>query len=324
MPIRVGIPRALFYYYYFPQWKKFFENLGAEVVVSPQTNKKIMDDGVRAAVDEACLPVKIYYGHVINLRDRVDLIFTPRLISMERRAFICPKFMGLPDMIKSGIGDLPGIIDTTFDMSRRDSALKDSVLDVGQHFTSDKRRIMEAWQDASVYYDGYIYLTENGFLPVEAMDIQDDPKNVNHSEDRGLVIAVLGHGYNIYDDFISMNLIKKLRSMGCSVVTPDTIPHTVSENEAAALPKRMFWSLGKRIIGAALHFAGREDINGFIYLQAFGCGPDSMIADLTERYVRRRRKVPFQTLTMDEHTGEAGIQTRIEAFVDMIEWRGIS
>ena len=69
MGIRVGIPRALLYYRYYPAWKTFFNALQAEVVLSPETNKEILDAGVRLAV-EACLPVKIYLGHLACLRDR--------------------------------------------------------------------------------------------------------------------------------------------------------------------------------------------------------------------------------------------------------------
>ena len=59
-------------------------------------------------------------------------------------------------------------------------------------------------------------------------------------------------------------------------------------------------------------------MDGILYVEAFGCGPDSMIEDLSARYVRRDRKIPFQVLTLDEHSGTAGVMTRLEAFVDMI------
>jgi predicted nucleotide-binding protein (sugar kinase/HSP70/actin superfamily) len=54
---------------------------------------------------------------------------------------------------------------------------------------------------------------------------------------------------------------------------------------------------------------------------SFGCGVDSFVCDLAERKVRRSRDMPFIILTIDEHSGEAGLDTRLEAFVDMIRWR---
>ena len=85
---KVGIPRGLFYYQFYPLWRSFFEELGAEIVVSDNTSKKILDDGVKKCVDEACLPVKIFYGHVENLKDRVVLAQAYKCL----KKYVCPKF----------------------------------------------------------------------------------------------------------------------------------------------------------------------------------------------------------------------------------------
>ena len=63
---------------------------------SPKTNKAILDAGLRSALDETCLPVKLFFGHVLELAGSVDQI-VPLLIGVEPGAYICPKFMGLPD-----------------------------------------------------------------------------------------------------------------------------------------------------------------------------------------------------------------------------------
>lgn len=62
----------------------------------------------------------------------------------------------------------------------------------------------------------------------------------------------------------------------------------------------------------------REEIDGIIYLACFGCGPDSMIGEMAERYTTGK---PFMLLTIDEHSGEAGMMTRLEAFCDMLRRR---
>jgi predicted nucleotide-binding protein (sugar kinase/HSP70/actin superfamily) len=102
MTKKVGIPRGLFFYQYYPLWKTFFEELGAEITVSDYTNKKILDDGVKTCIDEACLAVKIFYGHVINLKDKVDCIFIPRFTSISKNEYICPKFGSLPVQKRAG------------------------------------------------------------------------------------------------------------------------------------------------------------------------------------------------------------------------------
>ena len=62
-------------------------------------------------------------------------------------------------------------------------------------------------------------------------------------------------------------------------------------------------------------------VDGLIYITAFGCGTDSLTAELVERTVRRRSGIPQLILNIDEHTGQAGVVTRLEAFVDMARWR---
>lgn len=63
--IKVGIPRALLYYQYYPMWKTFFEELGAEVVVSPPTTQIMLSAGSARLVADTCLPVKVFCGHVL-------------------------------------------------------------------------------------------------------------------------------------------------------------------------------------------------------------------------------------------------------------------
>jgi len=100
-------------------WETFFHELGIEVVLSAPTTKVILNNGVKSCVDEACLPIKIFHGHVLDLKDRVDYLFIPRLKSVARNEYICPKFCGLPEMIKYSIKEnLPPIIDVEINLRK--------------------------------------------------------------------------------------------------------------------------------------------------------------------------------------------------------------
>ena len=322
MSVKVGIPRALFYYYLFPLWRAFFEYLGAQVVVSPPTNKQILNMGVKESVDEACLPVKIYYGHVMYLKDKADLLFLPRLVSIEKKAYICPKFMGLPDMIRSNLTGLPPVINVDINAVKGQRAYKKAFFEMGSYFSSSFRKINRAWTEALQHQSQFEELQAYGFFPLEAIKIlESGQKGEKDNYDAAHEIAVLGHGYTIYDDFLSLNIIKHLKELGAKINTAENLPLNIIEKTAAGLPKRMFWTMGKRILGAALYYLERFLIDGIVYVTVFGCGPDSMIADLTERYARRRG-MPFLLITLDEHSGEAGVITRLEAFIDMLAWRG--
>ena len=92
---KIGYPRGLLYYEYYPFWGSFFNNLDVEVISSIKTNKEILDSGIENCVDEACLPVKIFHGHVSSLRDKVDYIFIPKYVSLYKREYNCPKHLGI-------------------------------------------------------------------------------------------------------------------------------------------------------------------------------------------------------------------------------------
>ncbi|QXM07416.1 2-hydroxyacyl-CoA dehydratase [Crassaminicella indica] len=319
MRMKIGIPRGLFYYYYYPLWTKFFETLGAEVIVSGKTNKQIIDSGVQHTVDDACLPVKIYHGHVMDLKDKVDLIFVPKIMSIYKGEYICPKFCGLPEMIKSSLKDLPPIIDTTIDFHKSKKKLLKTVYEIGKYVTHDKNKIHFAFEQSLKQHKAYMDYMKKGILPTDI----DGSKRLQciHSCKNKKKILLLGHPYNIYDAYLSMNIIEKLRKNHLHVMTQDTFDTRIINEKAATMDKKMFWSFGRKVLGAALYAMEQKDIQGIIYLSSFGCGIDSVIADIIERRTRRNADKPFILLTLDEHTGEAGIDTRIEAFVDMIQWR---
>ena len=95
--MKIGIPRALLFQYYYPLWRSLFENLGFEVVLSDKSSKTLVQKGIAVTVPEICLPIKIFDGHVINLMEKgVDYIFCPRFVHIEKGYWFCPKYIGLP------------------------------------------------------------------------------------------------------------------------------------------------------------------------------------------------------------------------------------
>lgn len=315
MGSRIGVPRALLYYNYFPMWDTFFRELGAQVVLSDLTNKKILDDGVNCCVDDACLPMKVFHGHIINLKDRVDYLFIPRLISVKKNEYICPKFCGLPDMVINSIKGLPTVIDCTINMRNSDTSLIRAVLEVGRYFTRDYSRIYRAYRNAQVRLNRFEDLMGKGATPLEAMK-----GKLHASRDNCYTIGLIGHPYNIYDNYVSMGIIDKLRSRGINVLTQDMVCPNEIDTIARGFSKPMFWSFGKKIMSASQYLIEERKAKGIIYLVAFGCGLDALVGDLVERRIRKKG-IPFCLFTIDEHTGEAGIDTRLEAFLDMLEWR---
>ncbi|HWP95863.1 MAG TPA: acyl-CoA dehydratase activase-related protein [Syntrophomonadaceae bacterium] len=315
---RIGIPQGLFYYYYFPLWKTFFMDLGLEVITSSNTTRQTMDRGIAVAVDETCLPIKVYLGHIVEIiQHHPDYLFVPRLVSVEQRSYICPKFMGLPDMVRALVPDCPPLIDITIDLSRNERVFNRDLMRLGQFLGCSKRAVQRALHHAEQELRFCQTLASQGGTMAEAIQVWEG-QGVATQEEGDLHIGVLGHGYAIYDAGLSMNLVNQFRQQGCRVLLAEGIESQVIEERAASIPKRVFWTLGRRLLGSALHMDQRSDIDGIVYTACFGCGPDSIIGEIIQRYIKHK---PFMFLTMDEHTGEAGLLTRLEAFCDMLRRR---
>ena len=318
--IKVGIPRALLWFKYGPAWQAFFLELGAEVVLSPPTNKELLDRAVLLSVDEACLPAKLVYGHVEWLKGRCDFIFLPRVVSEKPWTKMCPKHMGVADMVKEGLEGLPPLISPIVDLSRgKRGALLKAAWEAGRTITRNKRAIKGALRSALEVYNRYRSLLNKGLDAFSAAraslkgEEPEPPPQVGEA-----TVAVIGHEYNVYDKFVNLELIDHLRGLGVRVLTAESVPDEVCEAVSdASLRKPLYWSYEKHIMGAAYYLAERGKVDGIIILTAFGCGPDSLVTEIMVRDLKRMG-VPVLYLTFDEHSGEAGILTRVEAFVDLL------
>ena len=79
----VGIPRGLLYFRYQPLWTTFFSHLGVAVQVSEPTERTRFEHAQSLTRSDLCLPVKVFLDHVARLKDSVDYILLPRVISVN-------------------------------------------------------------------------------------------------------------------------------------------------------------------------------------------------------------------------------------------------
>ena len=320
--IRVGIPNALFYYVYFPMWKVFFEELGLQVVTSGKTTKKLLDGGVREALADACVPVKVFFGHALSLKDKVDFLFIPRIVCLNKKTVYCPKFLGLPDMIRFGMENMPAVIDVRIDTRSKKNALFKAYYSVGKFFNKTPAQIIKAYLKAKHMQKIYQKYLHRGLQPPEAIELLFKNKQPQFkSKSKQLNFAIVGYPYIIHDQYISVNIINKLRSMGVNVTTSDNLSPLKLKLQRYIKGKRFFWTFSERTLRAARYFAKRKGkLDGIIHLTAFGCGPDSIV-DKFIQFDNGTNGIPFMSLSIDEHSGEAGVGTRLEAFIDMVKRR---
>ena len=324
--MKIGFPRALFYFDYFPFWAGFFQRLGIEVVTSPSTHRQIMEQGLKKASDETCLPLKLLAGHIQALKD-VDAIFLPRMVSVEADTYNCPKFLGIPESILPAVP--AGVLVLTVDLNLRKSkrqVLKDLQI-FGQQLGKNKADIREAfiegqeWQKRYQDSMGAGWDFEECIQEIECASKRLANHPIGNSHTGSLKIALVGHSYLTQETYASLNLLGRLREKAEVELIQHVLQEEV-ETHLLGLRKKLFWNHAKQIFGAGNKFVVDKDIDGIIYLSCFGCGTDSMVQELLARKARERHK-PYMVVTLDEHSGEAGLVTRLEAFLDMVERRKI-
>jgi predicted nucleotide-binding protein (sugar kinase/HSP70/actin superfamily) len=292
--MKIGIPRSLFYYKHPDLWTTFFEELGHTVVLSPPTNRILLEAAIRYGEDESCLAVKLAFGHISYLLSRCEAIFAPAYYGLQPGRYSCPKFLGVPDISKSIFRDDVRFLRCEVD----DGEFEPGMERLALKLATDRRKIRQAID--------------------RALDSQAQYKHRRHEEYRQQLfsdrprIVVIGHPYVIHDSYANLGLLVKLKDRGMEAITIDSVP---------PMPHESFlkWDFAYETMGQ-LQRVLRESIAGVIILSNFNCGVDAITVPFVE-YEVEQRDVPCMHLILDEHTGEAGMTTRVDTFVDTVRMR---
>lgn len=320
--MKVGIPRALIYYNYYPFWFGFFKALGIEIVLSDKTTKQTMSSGSSLVVTETCLPIKVYVGHVLNLLDKgVDTIFIPSIQSIAHKIYNCSKIRALPDLVRNVVKRDFKIIEATLDKSEKEQGLPEFLVDIAKAFgIKDEQRIREAQERGWQVFNNFQTMTRSGIHFEKALSAAINGNIIipQMEKEYEVSVALISHGYNIYDERVSMKIFDKLEHLGVKVYTYEQLTREQLEEGLTTLGvESAYWANESEMTGAAGHYLRSQKIDGLITITAFGCGPDSIMVDRIMRNAKKFEK-PVLGLTLDEHTGEAGFVTRLEAFIDML------
>lgn len=296
--MRIGIPKILWYHEYYPFWEVFFKNLGLEIVLSDDTNKKILEDSLLYSPDELCLPARLAYGHILNLSPKVDYLFLPYMSSSKKGTYECLTIFTLPDLIRNSIDNLPKLIDNRIDCNKKRFYL--SVFEIGIKFNNDLLKLYLAYKKAQKETEKF--RKEKLYM-------------LNKGNNKKIKIGILSHLYVIYDKFIGTNILNKLREFDISLITPDMIPYDkFSKN--LKIPNDIIWySEKKKFI--SFHYFLHKKVDGIINVTPFCCGPGSIVDEIIF-YETKSNEIPFLQIIIDEHTALEKNNIRIEIFIDLI------
>lgn len=287
---KIGIPRALLYYLHPGLWECFFSRLGCEVIISGETNRRTLETASLISESEHCLPVKIFDAHISELIPQVDIIFAPRILSTAKGLISCPKMGAIPDSALAQFGHQVKIL--TIDIDERSISLEDSLRRLGEQLNIEPPAVGAATRES-----------------LHEMKATMRLMNPVPSGESGKVL-LLGHPYNLHMSHISGAITDKLKSMGVPAVMVD---YSREPDPSGSIK----WDTCALMRDELIRLDPAE-YSGAIQLSSFNCGCDSMVTPFY-RDILREKGIPLMTLIIDEHTGRAGLETRLEAFMDSIQ-----
>lgn len=294
--MKIGIPRSINYYQNRFMWKYFFEYLKVETIISPKTNRKIMEQGVELANDEMCLSLKNYLGHVAYLKDKCDYILVPRVDNYGRDNQTCTNFLSFYDLVSNLISNK--ILNYNIDYVNRKTEYK-GYLKIGKILGFNKSKIKKAYE--------YAKIKNNKELKKIYID------SINKLRSNKTKVLVVGHDYNTMDELIGTSIIKYLEKNNCEVILSTNLKASETNKLSYKISKNLYWKYNKENIGAIEYTI--NNIDGIILLSSFPCGPDSIVNELVIRKIRK----PIINLIIDDLDSFTGLETRLESFLDIVK-----
>ena len=313
---RVGIPRGLLYWRYGELWQAFFRSLGREVVLSPETDKAIVEEGSARSIDECCLASKAYMGHVAALVGSCDAVFVPSYASCHPHAGFCTKFQGLPDLVRNTFRDEELAVMSLLVGNIRDKkGTERAVAELGM-------RLEASAKEAKAAYATGLHAqraADRRRATAQAAALQDLARRRAAAQASGeaapLGILLVAHPYISHDGYLCGTLAEALERMGVTLLLADETDHGRAYKRSFDFSRTLPWAANRELIGSILML--RDQVDGIVLVSAFPCGPDSMTDDAIMRYIQG---TPILNLMIDAQSGTAGVETRIESFVDILRY----
>lgn len=293
----IGIPRALLYYYDKDLWIEFFKQLGLNIIISNETTKKTIKDGTNIAPNESCLALKIYLGHIIELKNKCDYILIPRIFSLEKHNQVCTNFNALYDLVNN-LFDIE-ILNYNIDISTKNYQTL-GFLKLGEKLGFSYIKTYKAYKYAEK-------------IKKAKRQKQEEEQKLLLTSNK-LKILLAGHPYNLYDSLISKTVINFLNKNDISILYSNRIEEKLITEEYQKIAPDIHWTHNKEIVASTKYYENYVD--GVILISSFPCGPDSL---MNEQITRKINKIPIITLLFEDLNNDAGMITRLESFIDILK-----
>ena len=307
----IGIPYALLVHKFFPLFRTYFEALGFQVLLSPESDEEIIALAQKYAQAETCFPVKLIFGHMKWLAENgADYIFMPSVLTMKHEKsrvyhnYGCVYMQTAPEIVfetlklkEKGIC----LLNPKFSLDFGQQAMAKEMIQTGVLLGCSPESCKEALLKGSAAVRRQDKETE--LLGNQMMsDLKPDEK----------VLVLVTRNYGISDPVLNMGIPEELLRRGYKVLT---LSHLLAHNlDISEEYSNLYWPFGQHIISGAKIIAAHPNLYA-VYLTNHGCGPDTMLSHLFKKEMEGK---PYLSIEVDEQFSKVGVITRIEAFLNSI------
>ncbi len=310
----VAIPRALIAWQLLPMLSRFIQSLGFEVMLSDPTSKTTIQRGVETVRAQPCFPVKVGFGHVDELLDKQpDYLLIPSIVSMpcpgeeDKSSQLCPYVQSFVYQVRSAFADRLSrtqILSEPLRLGEGKTKLIETFSNLARRLGVEGKRVRRAIEEA---------LTAQRVF--ERSLVEKGREILNEVKPGERLFVLVSRPYNGLDEGMNLRLPKKLAELGVRIIPMEMLDLSRPPRIRPKLHEQMYWSYGRKILRAAEII--RTDPRLFaVYLTNFSCGPDSFLQTFFKEIMQPK---PSLILELDEHSADAGVITRLEAFLESLK-----
>ena len=311
---RIGIPFGLNMYENLPFWFTFFTKLNFEVVLSPESSRKLYLKGQRTIPsDTVCYPAKLLHGHVEALVEAgVDAVWYPCMSynndeGIGDNHYNCPVVAYYPELIAANVPSLKQtrFLDPYVGLWRHKDFGKRIAQLMHQEFGIPKKESAAAARAAYEAYEAYVH------------DVRATGQEyIDYARSHGLnIIVVCGRPYHI-DPEINHGINDLITSFGFVLVTEDALSYLEGYAPRKVLNQ---WTFQSRMYNAARYVCTQPDMQ-VVQLVSFGCGTDAITTDEMRSILEDGDKL-YTQLKIDDISNLGAVKIRIRSLMAAIDAR---
>ena len=311
---KIGIPFGLNMYENLPFWFELFTRLNFEIVLSPESSRKLYLKGQRTIPsDTVCYPAKLLHGHVEALiEEGVDAIFYPCMPynfneGISDNNYNCPVVAYYPELIAANVAELKNTryLNPYFGLHRPKDFERKASEWFFNEFHVPKRETAAAVKAAYAAYDAYKDdLRETGQRYIDQARREGHP-----------ILVVAGRPYHM-DPEINHGINDLITSYGFVLVTEDAVAYLEDKVPRHVLNQ---WTYHARMYNAARYVCTQKDME-VIQLVSFGCGIDAITGDEMRSILENGGKL-YTQLKIDDISNLGAVRIRIRSLMAAIEAR---